>query len=114
MTQFIKTLSAGIAAFALLSFSTLSMAGNTVEIEVDGLVCAFCAQGITKNLKKLPATEGVFVSLENKLVAMSVKDGQDITDGQLTEVLTGAGYTVRSISRSQRSLSEIESSVKAK
>jgi copper chaperone CopZ len=48
----------------------------TNEMNVKGLVCAFCAQGIEKKLGKLPATADVVVSLEQRLVADALKDGQ--------------------------------------
>lgn len=34
----------------------------TIDITVNGLGCAFCAQGIEKKLKKFPATAGVVVN----------------------------------------------------
>ena len=68
-----------LMAILLLIASPLA-AAKTVEIEVNGLVCGFCAQGIEKTLKALPATEGVFVSLENRLVAVKLKDGNDVDD----------------------------------
>lgn len=39
-------------------------------MDVNGLVCGYCAQGIEKTLKGLSATEAVFVSLEHRLVAV--------------------------------------------
>ena len=61
-------------------------------MDVNGLVCAFCAQGIEKTMKKFPATAGVFVSLEHRIVAVELKAGQDITDPALTKAITDAGY----------------------
>ena len=77
---------------------------TTIEMEVNGLVCGFCAQGIEKTLKTLPATEGVYVSLENRLVAVKLKDGDDIDDATLRKALTDAGYTVVGIQRTEHSL----------
>lgn len=82
-------------------------AAKTVEMEVNGLVCGFCAQGIEKTLKTLPATEGVFVSLENRLVAVKLKDGTDIDDAALHKALKDSGYTVVAIRRTERSLDEL-------
>ena len=47
----------------------------TIEMTVNGLVCGFCAQGIEKTLRKNAATDDVFVSLENRLVAIATKAG---------------------------------------
>lgn len=85
---------------------------KTVEMEVNGLVCGFCAQGIEKTLKTLPATEGVFVSLENRLVAVKLKDGADIDDAALHKALKDSGYTVVAIRRTERSLDELRQKAK--
>jgi copper chaperone CopZ len=75
-------------------------------------VCGFCAQGIEKTLRKNPATEDVVVSLENKLVAIGTRAGQDIGDAELHKALTDAGYDVKAIERTQRSIAEIRASLK--
>jgi mercuric ion binding protein len=82
-------------------------AATTIEMSVNGLVCAFCAQGIEKKLKKLPATSEVVVNLEHRLVAVLLKDGQDIPDAELRKALTDAGYTVKSISRSETPIGDV-------
>ena len=102
--------------YVAILFALTSVAANagTIEMKVYGLVCGFCAQGIEKTLRKNPATADVVVSLENKLVAISTKEGADITDAELTKALTDAGYDVKAIARTQRSMSEIRESLKVK
>jgi copper chaperone CopZ len=78
-------------------------------MRVDGLVCAFCAQGIEKKLRKLPATADVLVSLEQRLVAVALKDGQDIPDSELRNALKNAGYTVTTIERNDTPIEAIRS-----
>jgi copper chaperone CopZ len=90
-----------------------SAAAGTIEMKVYGLVCGFCAQGIEKTLRKNPATEDVVVSLENKLVAIGTREGQDIPDDELTKALTEAGYDVKAIVRTNRSLDDIRGSLKS-
>jgi copper chaperone CopZ len=89
-----------------------SSAAATVEMTVNGLVCAFCAQGIEKKLRKFPATADVLVSLERRLVAVSLKDGQDIPDADLRKALTDAGYTVKEISRSETPIADVRARIK--
>jgi copper chaperone CopZ len=96
---------------AMLAVSATSAAA-TIEMTVNGLVCAFCAQGIEKKLKKFPATLEVVVSLEHRLVAVSVKDGQDIPDADLRKALSDAGYTVKSIERTQTPIVELRERLK--
>jgi copper chaperone CopZ len=92
----------------------VSAEAGTIEMKVNGLVCAFCAQGIEKTLKEYPATADVVVSLENRLVAVATKDGQDIPDAELRKALTDAGYTVKSIARTQTPIAEIREQVRKK
>ena len=102
-----------IFAIALLIFPGLSGA-LTIEMEVNGLVCAFCAQGISKTLRANPATSDVLVSLEKKLVAVSTKEGQDISDDELKRALTNAGYEVKAIHRESESLDDIRARLKTR
>jgi mercuric ion binding protein len=97
--------------FALLIGFTSVASARTIEMDVNGLVCAFCAQGIEKSLKGFPATDGVFVSLEHRIVAVQLKDGQDITDAALTRAITGAGYKLMAIRRTDEPLAAIKARV---
>jgi copper chaperone CopZ len=98
--------------FALLvGFASIASA-KTIEMDVNGLVCAFCAQGIEKTLKGFPATEGVFVSLEHRIVAVQLKDGQDIADTALTKAITDAGYKLVAIHRTDEPLNAVRARVK--
>jgi copper chaperone CopZ len=85
---------------------------TTIEMKVNGLVCAFCAQGIDKQLRKFPATVDVVVSLEQKIVAVALKDGQDIPDDDLRHALTNAGYTVKTIERTQTPIADVRERLK--
>ena len=96
---------------ALLSLSPVAVGAATIEMHVNGLVCAFCAQGIEKKLRKFPQTADVVVSLEQRLVAVALKDGQDIPDAELRKALTNAGYTVTTIERNDTPIATIRSQV---
>jgi copper chaperone CopZ len=93
-----------------LGFCSTSFAA-TIEMSVQGLVCAFCAQGIEKKLRKFPATADVVVSLEHRLVAVALKDGLDIPDKSLRRAVTEAGYTVKAMTRSQTPIAEVRQRV---
>lgn len=96
----------------LLAAAPLGFAeARSIRVEVNGLVCAFCADGITRALKKQPATDEVFVSLEHRLVAVGLKDGQDIADEVLKKTLVDAGYTVVGIERTDDSVAAIRAGV---
>ena len=100
-----------VLLFALLLSPTAF--GATIEMTVNGLVCGFCAQGIEKTLRKNPATQDVLVSLENRLVAIATKEGQDISDAELRKALTDAGYDVRSIQRTDNTIDALRAQFKA-
>lgn len=100
-----------LVATLLLIASPLA-AAKTIEMDVNGLVCGFCAQGIEKTLKGLPATDDVFVSLEDRLVAVKLKDGADIDDATLKKALKDAGYTVVGIRRTEHTLDELRQKAK--
>lgn len=101
-----------LVAATLLAVSSL-VSARTIEMDVNGLVCAFCAQGIEKSLKAFPATDAVFVSLEHRIVAVHLKDGSDIDDDALRKAITDAGYTVVAIRRTDESLDAVRQRVKA-
>lgn len=94
--------------FALLGLlAATSVSAATIEMKVHGLVCGFCAQGVEKILRQNPATVGVVVSLENNLVAVTTREGTDISDAELTKAITEAGYSVKAITRTSRTLDEV-------
>lgn len=100
-----------LLASLLLGFAFAGAAAEaprTIRMEVNGLVCAFCAHGIQKALEKHPAAGEVFVDLEDRLVAVELKDGGDISDADLDAALTDAGYTVVSIARGAETLDAIK------
>jgi copper chaperone CopZ len=98
------------AAPAVLVASSATAA--TIEINVNGLVCAICAQGIEKRLRKLPATAHVVVSLEQRLVAVALKDGQGISDADLRKALSDAGDKMVAIQRTDEPIDAVRARVK--
>src|SRR6188472_3161544 len=99
----------------LLAILTASGArAATIEMTVNGLVCGFCAQGIEKTLRRNAATDDVFVSLENRLVAVATKPDADIPDDVLRKALQDAGYDVKAIARTDRSLASLREQMKAR
>lgn len=91
-------------------FTASTSMASTIEIEVNGLVCAFCAQGIQKSLKKFPEAKDVLVNLEHRLVAVEVGD-EDIADEALRKAITKAGYATVKIQRSDDSIAAIRNRI---
>ena len=92
---------------ALLTILLFSLNSNAVtqKIEVLGMVCAFCAQGLEKSFKSEKNIKDVFVNLENYFVAIESKDGLD--NKLITKVINDAGYDVRKIEIFPGTMSQI-------
>jgi cation transport ATPase len=97
----------------LLTISSAFAAQQTIQVELDGLVCAFCAQGVEKKMKAQAATEKVFVSLNKKVTLVALKEGQDIPDETIKTEITNAGYVVKGISRTSESFDTLRAKIKA-
>ncbi len=82
---------------ALMLLSTPVFATDYV-IHVHGLVCSFCAFGVTKNVSKLPFidqskyTKGVKVEIEDQKLTISVKPDHDLDIKSLFEAIESGGY----------------------
>lgn len=102
-------------AAALVAFAAAAPAwaepAKTARIGVDGMVCAFCAQGIEKKLKARTEVERIFVSLENRIVAVGFRDGRSMTDAELGRLIVDSGYKVTGIARVDESVEQIRASV---
>ena len=97
--------------FVALVLGSAAVSARTIQMQVNGLVCAFCAQGIEKRMKKFDATAGVFVSLEHRIVAIALKEGTDISDAELEHAITESGYALVKVARSDESLADLKARV---
>ena len=107
MNKSILTLALGLSAFP-------AFAAESTVATVNGMVCAFCAQGIEKRLSALPATKAVFVDLKQRIVAVEAKDGQPLDGKRITAEITEAGYDVTRLETVPRSVADIRAQAKAK
>jgi mercuric ion binding protein len=103
-----------IAALLLAGTATASMAATSVKASVNGMVCAFCAQGIEKRLSALPATQGVFVDLKQKIVVVEAKPGQTLDGKVVSAEIVQAGYDVTKIETVEQSIADIKAGLPAK
>jgi mercuric ion binding protein len=103
-----------IAALAAALFSSPAFAARSIKASVNGLVCSFCAAAIEKRLKSLAEVKSVFVDLTNKIVAVELKDGRDITPERIAEEIKDSGYDVVTIARSEQTIQQIRAEGKRK
>ena len=101
-------LSLAIAAAAVPAF-----AANTVKATVNGMVCAFCAQGIEKTLSKMDATKAVFVDLKSKVVVVEAKEGKTLDQKAIGAAIVDAGYDVVKMEPSTTSVDEMKAASKS-
>lgn len=62
-------------------------------VKVNGMVCAFCAQGIEKNFNAKPAVKNTKVDLDTMEVLITLKEGKSLSEKEIKEVVTNAGFT---------------------
>lgn len=70
----------------------MAFAGEELKVPVKGMVCAFCAQGIEKKFMAQEEVAKVEVSLANKFVKLTFKEGKRLPEEKIAELLKDAGY----------------------
>ena len=81
-----------------VSFPTSTLADNVgYTLEVDGMVCAYCAYNVSKQLKNLDGVipESVDVDLENDVVTLQSE--KPLVKNQLAELLQSAGFQLGTV-----------------
>ena len=76
-----------------MSGPVLADSQEVLEIDVDGMTCAFCAYGVEKNLGKLAGVEEVAVSLESKKARVVMQAGEFPDEEKIREIIRDAGFT---------------------
>jgi len=92
-----KKLSIYVLALSLVSFAAHA---ETEKVTVNGMVCAFCAQGIKKSFSKLDAVDQTIVDLDHKLVTIITKQGQKLDDATIEKAIKDNGFDTVKIERS--------------
>lgn len=97
-----------IAISAILTWATSAFSAETIKATVNGMVCAFCAQGIEKRLSQMPAAQAVFVDLKKRVVAVEAKPGQKLDGKLITAEITDAGYDVTKLETVSQTVDQIK------
>jgi mercuric ion binding protein len=106
-----KLLAAAFLVLGLVS-GVAHAAVQSIKAEVNGMVCAFCAQGIEKKMRALPQTRDVYVDLKNKVVAVELKEGQQLSLDTVRDAIKDAGYDVPKIEMVPLSVREIRAAAR--
>lgn len=110
-----KSLIQTFIAASLLALAAPSQATvQTLKIAVNGMVCAFCAQGIEKKMRSLTQTQDVYVDLKHKVVAVQLKEGQTLAHDTVTTLIKDAGYDVTKIENVGETAQQIRAAIRAR
>lgn len=90
-----------------------AFAATSVKATVNGMVCAFCAQGIEKTISKMDATQAVFVDLKSKIVLVEAKEGKFLDHKAIGAAIVDAGYDVVKMEPSTQSVAELKAASKS-
>lgn len=74
-------------------------ATQTIHVGVNGMVCDFCAQSLKKVFGKQKGVEKVDISLEKKLITLTLTSDAKLDDTTITRLVTDSGYAVEKIHR---------------
>lgn len=75
------------------------LAGVDVLLHVDGMSCPFCAYGLEKRLRGIPAIDELVIRVSDGLVQIRLVDGGTLSDEELDEAVKRAGFSLREIQR---------------
>ncbi len=84
-------------AFIFLLLINIAFAGFKVKVDVPGMVCQMCVQGMKKNFKSAVENpdKDVIVDLDKKTVTLNLK--QKISEKEIKERVKDAGYNASKI-----------------
>lgn len=91
-----------------LIFSQTAFAVTSIHAEVKGIVCAFCAKGISKKLRELDSTQEVWVDLKTRVVVLELKENKSMTLEAFTKIIQDAGYDVSHVEYMDKTLAVIK------
>ncbi len=107
------TLAALAATLWLPAGAALAQAAQSLKMQVNGMVCSFCAQGIEKRLKALPEAGPVFIDLRNKVVAVEPRPGQTLNAERVAGEVREAGYEVVATEKVAQTVAQIRAELRA-
>lgn len=73
--------------------------GKTIVVNVEGMVCDFCARGLETIFEEYPEVSNIIVSLDQSTVTIQMVKDKDLTDETITQVINDNGISVTSIVR---------------
>jgi periplasmic mercuric ion binding protein len=114
MKKILSTVVLGAASLAAVAQAPAAGDAGTVKFAVNGMVCAFCAQGIEKRLTKLNETGPLYINLAQKVVAVQPKAGMQIDVAKVRAEIVEAGYEVTATQPVPQTVAAIRAEMKSR
>lgn len=83
--------------FSPVAYAAHSDGGKHIYVDVNGLVCDFCARALEKIFSKNSDVESINVDLDTKVLTINMNDGKTLDDETITKMVTDSGYNVEAI-----------------
>jgi periplasmic mercuric ion binding protein len=112
--MFNRSFFASVAAVLMLTAGQVQAVdtAQSVKLSVNGMVCAFCAQGIEKRLSAIPEAGPLYINLSQKVVAVQAKPGKALDVERLKAEVKEAGYEVTQAQTVNQSVAQIRAELK--
>jgi copper chaperone CopZ len=92
-----KTLLTFYLLMMMSSVAQSSHPNGTAYVDVNGLVCDFCAQALEKVFGRRDEVESIHVDLDEKVITIHFAAGQAMDESTIAELVVDSGYDVRAI-----------------
>lgn len=92
-----KIIVSTMAALSVMASS--AWAQEKATLQVSGVVCSFCAQGIQKRFQQTGLIKTVNVDLDKHEVSLEFIENKTLTDAEIGSLLESAGYNLLKVER---------------
>lgn len=79
--------------------SILKKDAKSMIIKVNGMVCSFCAQGITKNFNERPEVKKTEVDLDKMQVSVTFNKDKKLSKKTIKKIVTDAGFSFEGVKK---------------
>ena len=89
-----------LVAIVLTIFVAISVShSKSIHVDVEGLVCDFCARSIEKVFLREDAVSSISVDLDKGKIGIVMKQSQSLDDSVIEELIVNSGFNLVSIHR---------------
>lgn len=86
-----------IVSFLMIAIPKHGYADHISKVQIDGLVCDFCAVALEKIFNAEEKVEKISLDLTSKILTLEYKSPEKLEDKKLHQLINDAGYSVRNI-----------------